>query len=125
MTFEEWWSQALSMHDIPIDPNDANHFYDYKAAFEAGIEVPGEGESWPPAFMHDLNSDRFVKGDDLDPPNYNIDYWDTKYDQPAEAIDMIRNTYRREEVLDQKGLFDVGTEIANIDNQGESDNVQV
>ena len=22
MTFEEWWSQALSMHDIPIDPND-------------------------------------------------------------------------------------------------------
>ena len=74
--------------------------------------------------MHDLNSDRVVNGEDLDPPNYNIDYWDTKYDQPAEAIDMIRNTYRREEVLDQKGLFDVGTEIANIDNQGESD-VQV
>ena len=38
---------------------------------------------------------------------------------------MIRQTYRREEFLDQKGLFDVGTEIQSLDNQGESDNVQV
>ena len=44
MTFEEWWSQALSRHDIPIDPNDANHFYDYKAYWEEYGKMPGPGE---------------------------------------------------------------------------------
>ena len=125
MTFEEWWSQVLSMHDYAINPHDPEHFYDYKAAFEAGVEIPEEGGHWPSQFKHDLHPDRYIKGDDLDPPNYNVDYWDTKYDEPATALDMIRHTYRREEFLDQKGLFDIGTEIQTIDNQGESDNVQV
>ena len=120
-TFNDWWSKVLEVHDYAPDPNDVEHFYDYKAAYEAGIEIPEEGEHWPSKFKHDLHPDRYVKGDDLDPPNYNVDYWDTKYDQPATAIDMIRQTYRREEFLDQKGLFDT----SHLFDEGDSQNEQI
>ena len=120
-TFEDWWSKVLEVHDYAADPNDVEHFYDYKAAYEEGIEIPEEGEHWPSKFKHDLHPDRYVKGDDLDPPNYNFDYWDTKYDQPATSIDMIRQTYRRQEFLDQKGLFDT----SHLFDEGDSQNVQI
>ena len=64
MTFEEWWSQVLNTHDYAINPHDPEHFYDYKAAFEAGVEIPEEGGHWPSQFKHDLHPDRYIKGDD-------------------------------------------------------------
>jgi hypothetical protein len=117
--FNDWWSRVLEVHDYASDPNDVEHFYDYKAAFESGIEIPEEGESWPSQFKHDLHPDRYIKGEDVG--KHDIDYWDTKYDQPATAIDMIRQTYRREEFLDQKGLFDT----SSLFNEGDSQNVQI
>ena len=36
MTCEEWWAQALSMHDIPIDPNDAIIFMIIKLLLKQG-----------------------------------------------------------------------------------------
>ena len=74
--FSDYWSRVLEVHDYASDPNDVEHFYDYKGAFEAGVPIPGPGEHWPSAFKHDLHPDRYIKGEDIGKPD--IDYWDTK-----------------------------------------------
>jgi hypothetical protein len=103
-TFSDWWSQVLSVHDYAIDPKNPTHFYDYESAYHAGVEIPEKGEDWPSKFKHDLHPDRFVIGEDAGQPEY--EFWDTKYDEPADATDMIRQQYQREEFLENRGVFD-------------------
>tara|TARA_R100000656_G_scaffold64320_1_gene49283 strand:- start:475 stop:798 length:324 start_codon:yes stop_codon:yes gene_type:complete len=88
-TFENWWADVLKEHNYAPDPDDPEHFYDYRAAFEAGHKIPKEGEHWGSQFKHELHEDRFLRGDHPDINKPDVDWWDTKYDTPAKNMDVI------------------------------------
>ena len=97
-TFENWWNNVLKVHNYAIDPDDPLHYYDYRAAFDAGHGIPEDGQHWSSKFKHDLHPNRFVSGRELNKPD--IEWWDSKYDKPAKAsevllFDVIRQNYER------------------------------
>jgi hypothetical protein len=87
--FLDWYSDIAKKANISPDPNDPKHYYDYRAAYEAGVDID-EKKHLPSKFKHDLHPDRFVIGKDLE-------IYDSKYNRPAELEDMILQSFQRKE----------------------------
>ena len=93
--FSEWYSDIAERSNLSLDPEDPRHYYDYKAAYEAGADLD-EGKHLPSRFKHDLHPNRFVIGKDLE-------IYDSKYDRKAELEDMILQSFQRKEY--EEGIF--------------------
>jgi len=87
--FSEWYSDIAERSNLSTDPDDPRHYYDYRAAYEAGVD-PGERKHLPSEFKHDLHPDRYVIGKDLE-------IYDSKYGTPAKLEDMIIQAFKRKE----------------------------
>ena len=94
--FLDWYSDIAKKTNISPDPNDPKHYYDYRAAYEAGVDID-EKKHLPSKFKHDLHPDRFVIGKDLE-------IYDSKYDRKAELEDMILQSFQRKEY--EEGIFE-------------------
>jgi len=107
--FKDWWSKVLDIHDYGDDPDDPLHYYNYRAAFEAGHPIPTEkGGHWSSEFKHDLHPNRFVRGDDQSVGIPDVEWWDTKYNRPARASQVLLGDKLRQEyenALDFKKLY--------------------
>ena len=94
--FLDWYSDVAERSNLSSDPEDPRHYYDYKAAYEAGADLD-EGKHLPSKFKHDLHPNRFVVGKDLE-------IYDSKYDRKAELEDMILQSFQRKEY--EEGIFE-------------------
>lgn len=47
--FQKWYAKHAKRLGINPNPDDPNHFYDYRAAYRSGAE-PGPDNHWPSAF---------------------------------------------------------------------------
>jgi len=93
--FLDWYSDIAKRSNLSLDPEDPRHYYDYKAAYEAGADLD-EGKHLPSKFKHDLHPNRFIVGKDLE-------IYDSKYDRKAELEDMILQSFQRKEY--EEGIF--------------------
>ena len=87
--FFGWYSDIAKRSDLSPDPDDPRHYYDYRAAYEAGAELD-ERKHLPSQFKHDLHPNRFTIGKDLE-------IYDTKYETPAKLEDIIMQSFQRKE----------------------------
>ena len=87
--FLDWYSGIAERSNLSPNPDDPRHYYDYRAAYEEGVDVDERGHL-PSAFKHDLHPNRFIVGKDLE-------IYDTKYERPAELEDMIIQAFQRKE----------------------------
>ena len=88
--FSDWYSDLSKRADISPDPDDPRHYYDYRAAYEAGVELD-ERRHLPSEFKHDLHPDRYI----IDKKDLSI--YDTKYEKPAKFEDLIIQSFKRKE----------------------------
>lgn len=61
--FQEWYRKWATKWKLDPNPDDPRHFYDYRAAFEAGAE-PNEEGHWPSEFKREGHPNQFVGGMD-------------------------------------------------------------
>ena len=98
--FLDWYRERAEKSGISLDPDEPEHYYDYRAAYEAGAEPTYNKElkrwKWPSKFKHDLHKDRYIIGKDLE-------IYDSKYERKAELEDMILQSFQRKEY--EEGLF--------------------
>ena len=87
--FSRWYSNIAKRSNLSLDPDDPRHFYDYRAAYEAGAGLD-ERRHLPSQFKHDLHPNRFIVGKDLE-------IYDTKYEKSADLEDMILQSFQRKE----------------------------
>ena len=87
--FSEWYSNIAERSNLNPNPDDPRHYYDYRAAYEAGAKLD-ERKHLPSEFKHDLHPDRFVVGKDLE-------IYDSKYGEKASLEDMIMQAFQRKE----------------------------
>ena len=87
--FLDWYADLAKKSDLSLDPDDPRHYYDYRAAYEAGVEFD-ERRHLPSRFKHDLHPERYIIGKDLE-------IYDTKYERPARLEDMIIQAFQRKE----------------------------
>ena len=61
--FQRWYSDIAKKVGINPDPDDPQHFYDYRAAYKAGV-VPTEesGWHWPSEFKREGHPRMIVDG---------------------------------------------------------------
>ena len=93
--FSEWYSNlaeqvSTSTFTLNPDPDAPKHYYDYRAAYEAGAELD-ERKHLPSKFKHDLHPDRYI----IDKEDLSI--YDTKYEKKAKFEDMIIQAFKRKE----------------------------
>tara|TARA_Y100000034_G_scaffold8490_1_gene9227 strand:+ start:50 stop:394 length:345 start_codon:yes stop_codon:yes gene_type:complete len=88
--FADWYSNIAKRSNISPDPDDPRHYYDYRAAYEAGAGL-GERRHLPSEFKHDLHPDRYI----VDKKDLSI--YDTKYERPAKFEDLIIQSFKRKE----------------------------
>ena len=93
--FLDWYSDVAERANLSSDPEDPRHYYDYKAAYEAGANLD-ERKHLPSQFKHDLHPDRYIVSKDLE-------IYDSKYDRKAELEDMILQSFQRKEY--EEGIF--------------------
>ena len=87
--FSHWYSNIAEKSNLSSDPDDPRHYYDYRAAHEAGAELD-EKKHLPSEFKHDLHPNRFIIGKDLE-------IYDSKYERKASLEDMIIQSFQRKE----------------------------
>ena len=87
--FSEWYSEIARKSDLSSDPDDPKHYYDYRAAFEAGATLD-KGKHLPSKFKHDLHPDRYIVGKDLE-------IYDSKYGKKAKLEDIVMQSFQRKE----------------------------
>ena len=88
--FLDWYSSLAEKANISPDPDDPRHYYDYRAAYEAGAELD-ERKHLPSEFKHDLHPNRYI----VDKEDLSI--YDTKYEKPAKFEDIIIQSFNRKE----------------------------
>ena len=93
--FSHWYSDIAEKSNLSPDPDDPRHYYDYRAAHEAGATLD-ERKHLPSEFKHDLHPNRFIIGKDLE-------IYDSKYERSAKLEDMIIQSFQRKEY--EEGLF--------------------
>ena len=102
LLFSNWYAEKAEKSGINPNPNAPRHYYDYRAAYEAGVEPAYNEElkkwKWPSEFKHDLHPDRYTVSEK------DSSVWDTKYDIPAKFEDMIIQSMQRKEYEDQLPL---------------------
>ena len=94
--FLDWYSSIAEKSKLSPDPDDPRHYYDYRAAHEAGAGLDGR-KHLPSEFKHDLHPNRFIIGKDLE-------IYDSKYERKASLEDMIIQSFQRKEY--EEGLFE-------------------
>ena len=87
--FLSWYSNIAEKSNLSPDPDDPRHYYDYRAAHEAGAGLD-ERKHLPSEFKHDLHPNRYIIGKDLE-------IYDSKYETPAKLEDMIIQAFKRKE----------------------------
>lgn len=87
--FMNWYSNVAEKNNLSSDPYSPRHYYDYKAAYEAGASLD-KLNHLPSEFKHDLHPNRYIVKDDLD-------IYDTKYGRPAKFEDLIMQSFQRKE----------------------------
>ena len=107
MNFEQWYSDLAKKHDYNPNPKDWEHFYDYEAAFEAGVREPVLNEEgfykWPSDYKHDFHPDRFIdQGDGSFLDSKHGNYVDKSF---VSEIRMQADDFRIQKALEslQKG----------------------
>ena len=91
--FRKWYSKWSKKTGIGKNPDDHLHYYDYRAAYKAGVkpELADDGYyHWPSKYKHDLHPNRFIVGKDLE-------IYDSKYGKKAKLEDMIMQAFQRKE----------------------------
>lgn len=61
--FRSWYAERAKRLKLNPDPDDPQHFYDYRAAYKAGAE-PDETGHWPSEFKREGHPNLFVGGAD-------------------------------------------------------------
>ena len=87
--FSAWYSDIAERSNLSPDPDDPRHYYDYRAAYEAGADLD-ERKHLPSEFKHDLHPNRYVVGKDLA-------IRDSKYGKKAKLEDMIIQAFQRKD----------------------------
>ena len=87
--FSRWYSDIAEKSNLSPDPDDPRHYYDYRAAYEAGADLD-ERKHLPSEFKHDLHPNRYVVGKDLE-------IHDSKYGKKAKLEDMIIQAFQRKD----------------------------
>ncbi len=59
--FQEWYKTRAAQQGTNSDPDDPRHFYDYRAAYQAGVEPDASGH-WPSAFKREGHPNLIVDG---------------------------------------------------------------
>ena len=88
--FQTWYAEKAKKLGIAPNPDDPEHYYDYRSAFIAGVE-PGEDNHWPSKFKLAGHPNRFVDGMDTitGTPENEVDIF-SKYGLPrTSARDLI------------------------------------
>ena len=66
--FRDWFADWSEITGLAPDPDDPLHKYDYRAAYQAGVEPSISDEDnkwhWPSQFKHPDHPNRFVDGID-------------------------------------------------------------
>lgn len=60
--FQKYYKDWASREGMNPDPDDPNHFYDYRAAYNSGIPAPGPKEHWPSTFKKEGHPRMVVDG---------------------------------------------------------------
>lgn len=60
--FARWANQPGNM--VNPDPDHKEHYYDYRAAWRAGVSPPPPGGHWPSRFKTEDHPNRFIQGID-------------------------------------------------------------
>ena len=94
--FLDWYSNIAEGSNLSPDPDDPRHYYDYRAAYEAGVG-PDKRKHLPSRFKHDLHPNRYI----IDKKDLSI--YDTKYEKPAKFEDLIIQAFKRKEY--EEGLW--------------------
>jgi hypothetical protein len=102
MSFEEWYSNIVKNLGISSNPDEVEHFYDYRAAHKAGEPIPEPGQHMSSRFKSPLHPNRFVSGKDLEPSRRDIALWDTLKEKPANIEEVVISNYLRNELLKEK-----------------------
>ena len=100
MDFEEWYSNIVKNLGINPNPDDVEHFYDYRAAHKAGEPIPGPGQHMSSKYKSPLHPNRFVSGEEMGLKG--IALWDTLEDKPADIQTIVTANYKRNELLKKK-----------------------
>jgi len=58
--FADWYAEHAKRLGIDADPNNPEHHYDYKAAYEAGAEPDATGH-WPSAYKTEGHPRMYVR----------------------------------------------------------------
>ena len=94
--FLNWYSSIATKSDLSPNPDDPRHYYNYRAAYEAGADLD-ERKHLPSEFKHDLHPNRYIIGKDLE-------IYDSKYGKKAKLEDMIIQAFQRKDY--EEGLFE-------------------
>jgi len=62
--FQGWYGGIADKWGLDPNPDDYRHYYDWRAAYEAGVRAPTEGDHWPSAFKRPGHPNRYVGGVD-------------------------------------------------------------
>jgi hypothetical protein len=62
--FQKWYQSIAKVYHLAPNPDDPLHFYDYRAAFNAGVTGPGPQGHWPSLYKREAHPNRFVAGED-------------------------------------------------------------
>ena len=100
--FSEWYSDVAeqvsdSTFTLNPDPDAPRHYYDYRAAYEAGAKLD-ERKHLPSEFKHDLHPNRYVIDEKT------LEIRDSKYDKEAKIEDIILQSFQRKEY--EEGIFE-------------------
>jgi FMN phosphatase YigB (HAD superfamily) len=78
--FRKWYADRASRTGISSDPDEPEHFYDYRAAHRDGAEPEISSEDgqyhWPSKYKADNHPNRYVMIDDT--------LTDTKHERPVD-----------------------------------------
>jgi len=61
-SFDEWYAGVAKKTGLNPNPDDPRHFYDYRAAYEAGVQGPDETGHWPSEFKKEGHPRMVVDG---------------------------------------------------------------
>ena len=83
--FSHWYSNIAEKSNLSPDPDDPRHYYDYRAAHEAGAGLD-ERKHLPSEFKHDLHPNRFIDQGD------------------GTFLDSKNNTYVSKSIVDETNM---------------------
>ena len=86
MNFDDWYKDISKKHGLSQNPDDWQHFYDYRAAHKSGVKGPDELGHWPSEFKYDLHPNRFINQGD------------------GTFLDSKNNTYVTKSIVDETNI---------------------